>query len=170
MEHGDDYVYICADRAVCPDRAYVYRLYYKLEKEKVDGDAEDECILDKEEAADIDNTSHDEYITDKKQINDSSSLLADLQDFVKLCEQKLAADPVAFGPSLKAFMQNFRKIKTDTHLIRAFHTFGKYTGVGLTTGKRKIISNKRIGIQPTSLQRRQRAVPGLKRQGACRQK
>ncbi|XP_025080009.1 uncharacterized protein LOC112555728 [Pomacea canaliculata] len=62
------------------------------------------------------------------------------------------------------------KIKTDTHLVSAFHTFGKYTGVSLPTGKRKIISNKRIGIQPTSLQRRQRAVPGLKRHGAGRPK
>ncbi|XP_025108961.1 uncharacterized protein LOC112573124 [Pomacea canaliculata] len=34
LEHGDDYVYISADRAVCPDRDYVYRLYYKLGKEK----------------------------------------------------------------------------------------------------------------------------------------
>lgn len=75
-------------------------------------------------------------------------------------QSKLDADPEGFLPICSKFIKNFETIKTESHLTSALCTFGLFYG--------KATSNKRITVQPTALQRRQRALAGCRRRGVGR--
>ena len=42
---------------------------------------------------------------------------------------KLQQHPDVFSPGINAMVDNYNRMKTDTHILSAMHSFGKYTGV-----------------------------------------
>lgn len=84
----------------------------------------------------------------------------------------VSENPEEFESAVKQFSKNLDGITTDSHLISALHTFGKYTGAALKQrglGSRKLIQiSTKIGVQPTSVARRKMAMGGGKRLTAGR--
>lgn len=86
-----------------------------------------------------------------KKIDDFSN------DLKKLASQR----PDSFGPALEAFMSNYGSLKTESALVSAMHSFGKYTGTASAlTVKKKLNGGKTIGVQPTAVARRKVALGG----------
>lgn len=100
------------------------------------------------------------------------SMIADLDSFMAMLKGKVSANPEYFGPALAAFNRKAGKITSDSHLVSALNTFGNNSGISLprTTCKSngKLISSKRIPVQPTAVQRRQSALPGSRFKGVGR--
>ena len=81
----------------------------------------------------------------------TASSSASLHHIFQDLQQKLLHDPDTFKPSVDAFIKNYENIGTDSGLISALFTFGKYSGL---SHKGKTFGGKRIGIQPTAIARR----------------
>ena len=68
-----------------------------------------------------------------------------LQMFETL-EESLETNPEVFMIPIRAFTSQFSKITTQSHLVSALHTFGKYNGAA-TTAKRVCKKARRQALQ-----------------------
>ena len=79
---------------------------------------------------------------------------------------KMKQSPDLYRPAMRAMLASYRSIRTDTHLVSAMHTFGKYAGAAMSVRKRGLAAKNaavrhlnlkgsgKIGVQPTSAARR----------------
>ncbi|XP_064622685.1 uncharacterized protein LOC135484914 [Lineus longissimus] len=88
----------------------------------------------------------------------------DLIAFASKLATKVEHDPDTFKPAVKTFIKSASKLQTDSALISALNTFGKYSGLShvINNNKKKmrIAGMKQIGVQPTAIARRKRASLG----------
>ena len=106
----------------------------------------------------------DESIDDKKE--EAEQLAQQIGACFESLKQKLLSNPSYFAKPAKTFLTTFTNICTDSAMVSALSSFGKYTGVskaaGFSNGVRGLSAIKRIGVQPTALARRKRAFGGKK--------
>ena len=78
-------------------------------------------------------------------------------------ESTFQKSPDVFNPAIAAMIEGYNRIKSDTSLVSAMHSFGRYTGAAraLKTGKLagrvrhlRLSGSKHIGVQPTATARR----------------
>ncbi|XP_072311937.1 uncharacterized protein [Eucyclogobius newberryi] len=84
-----------------------------------------------------------------------------LMTFSNSLMSKVENDPTTFLPAVKSFLASSQKLKTDSALISALHTFGKYCDAASsfsTNRKNKLSTLKRKGVQPTAVARRKKAA------------
>ncbi|CAL9690696.1 unnamed protein product [Knipowitschia caucasica] len=92
-----------------------------------------------------------------QQVNDN------LRAFRDLLMNKVKHDPVTFLPAVKDFLVSSHNLRTDSALISALHTFGKYSGAGSVINRKhksRLAGLKHIGVQPTAVARRKKAALG----------
>lgn len=92
-----------------------------------------------------------------------------MQQFRQMYQEigsKFEQNPDIFRPAVQSMVQSYARIRTDTHLVSAMHTFGKYAGAAKALQKRGAAAKKGavkhlllkgakgIGVQPTSTARR----------------
>jgi len=87
--------------------------------------------------------------------------------------QGLEGSPNVFVPAVTKMLQNVDKYaSTETGLVSALTTFGKYSGLPLIRRKTSAAANKRhgiqIGVQPTAVGRRRQTLSGKRKQVAGR--
>jgi MULE transposase domain/SWIM zinc finger len=81
--------------------------------------------------------------------------------FAKI-ENLYRADPLTYGSAIESFCHH-TVMSSNSALQSALHCFGKYSGAATALGSRKkFVSLKTIGVQPTALARRKIAVGGRK--------
>ncbi|XP_041479205.1 uncharacterized protein LOC121426864 [Lytechinus variegatus] len=85
-----------------------------------------------------------------------------LNQFVDTLNIKLKEDGDSFRGPLTKFAQQIDKLQTDSALISALVTFGKYSGyAGAKLVKRPgLQTSTKIGVQPTAVSRRKAALGG----------
>lgn len=83
-------------------------------------------------------------------------LLGQLDKMVEEIRMKFQSNTNAFREPLKQMLKSFSKITTDSHLTSAMTCFGKYSGAALplSSGRKRLVSSKDIGVQPAAKQRR----------------
>ena len=83
-------------------------------------------------------------------------LLGQYDKMMKEIRLKFNNNKEQFREPLRQMVASFSKIKTDSHLVSAMMCFGKYSGVAvsLSSERKRLLSNKTIGVQPTAKQRR----------------
>lgn len=81
--------------------------------------------------------------------------------------RKLKEDGEMYREGVEAFFLNAEKCTTAVHLNSAWRTFGKYSEFSHSRTER-LVSMKRIGVQPTAIQRRRGTLPGCKHTGLGR--
>jgi len=93
-----------------------------------------------------------------------------LKQIFNVLENKLTIDSQLFQEPITKFITLFNNIKTDSGLISALHTFGKYNGVGNPQIKprKNLQGSKVIGVQPTTISSRKVCLGGRKVQTAGR--
>ena len=81
---------------------------------------------------------------------------------VESLNSKLINNPNVFYPAIKKFNKLFCEIKTDSSMVSALHTFGKYSGAGqpIIRKRKNLQGGKSIGVQPTALSRRRAHLGG----------
>ncbi|XP_034049739.1 uncharacterized protein si:dkey-75a21.2 [Thalassophryne amazonica] len=138
LEHQDDFVFISADRAKIPDLQWCKRLYYSAAHKAHGGGTPDSGSAVQE-------------------------IKGSLMAFSNSLMSKVENDPATFLPAIKTFLTSSQKLKTDSALISALHTFGKYSGAASaisSNGKTRLSGLKRIGVQPTAVAHRKKAALG----------
>lgn len=79
-------------------------------------------------------------------------------------ESMYLADPAGLESAMKSFCDSVTAISTSTGLSSALHWFGKFTGGAEAVARgRKMISRKKIPVQPTAVARRKTALGGRSR-------
>ena len=106
--------------------------------------------------------------TSKEKSFDCTSQIRAMHDFVDMVAQKAEINGDIFKPAMDAFLKKASRIRTDTHLLSALHTFGDSSGVSMPVRMSKLVSSKHISVQPTAVARRQRTLPGCSIQGVGR--
>ncbi|XP_014662941.1 PREDICTED: uncharacterized protein LOC106805740 isoform X2 [Priapulus caudatus] len=155
MKYGEDYHMKAADRAVCPDIQFAHRLYRKVFQEEY-GESSGEVMLNSLHER-IDQFNAEAGTTCMAMdVNDKVSGLNDdlLEKFHGMCSDlalKMNQYPDDFRPAMNAMVQSYNKIKTDSCLISAMHSFGKSTMALRKGGMRR---TSQIGVQPTATARR----------------
>lgn len=93
-----------------------------------------------------------------------------LRDMFKSLEDNLDTNPEVFVNPIRSFTSQFSKIHTQSHLVSALHTFGKYNGAATTARKickkarrQALQTSTQIMVQPTSISRRRMALGGRRR-------
>lgn len=84
--------------------------------------------------------------------------IEELKNVFANLEARVVKDPATFEAPIKKFVELFNNVKSDSHLISALHTFGKYNGV--LPMKKNVQGGKNIGVQPTALARRKSRLGG----------
>lgn len=98
-------------------------------------------------------------------VSTDQDLKGSLKQMFESMADKLDLYPDVFRPAVQKMVANYQKIKTDSQLTSAMHTFGKFAGVmalqqrgaGARKAAKKRIQMKGVGripIQPTSAARR----------------
>ncbi|XP_072168858.1 uncharacterized protein [Diadema setosum] len=95
----------------------------------------------------------------------SKSLSTKLEDMFQTLRFKLQEDKESFHTPLTKFVERFEQITTDSALVSALSTFGKYNGHALSkksrhVSQRAMLTSTKIGVQPTAVSRRKTAVGG----------
>ncbi|XP_071500591.1 uncharacterized protein [Diadema antillarum] len=95
----------------------------------------------------------------------SKSLSIKLEDMFQTLRFKLQEDEESFHTPLTKFVERFEQITTDSALVSALSTFGKYSGDSLSKKARHfsqqaMLTSTKIGIHPTAVSRRKTAVGG----------
>lgn len=74
----------------------------------------------------------------------------------------LSQNPDIFTKPLNEFIRSNERLKTETSVVSALHTFGKYNGAAaaLSSRKKSLKGGSNIGVQPTALARRKSSVGG----------
>ena len=88
-----------------------------------------------------------------------------LDEIYKLLKEKMSENPEMFQEPLQKLKSNIEGLKTESSLISAFVTFGKYSGVALSKG---IHNGKMIGVNPQAVARRKLSLGGRRRLGSGR--
>lgn len=86
-----------------------------------------------------------------------------LHDFVDTLTTKLREDGDSFRGPLTKFVRRVENITTDGSLISALVTFGKYNGYAVSKKvkrNRSLQTSTQIGVQPTAVSRRKKALGG----------
>uniref|UniRef100_A0A6P7GQX5 Uncharacterized protein LOC114345697 n=1 Tax=Diabrotica virgifera virgifera TaxID=50390 RepID=A0A6P7GQX5_DIAVI len=83
---------------------------------------------------------------------ESKQLLQTIQYF----NSKLLGNPDVYYSAIKKFNELASELRTESSLVSALHTFGKYTGAGqpLIRKGKNLQGGKTIGVQPTAMSRR----------------
>jgi len=87
-----------------------------------------------------------------------------LKQTFNILENKLLTNGQLFRSPIKKFLGLFNDIKTDSGLISALNTFGKYNGAGMPKIKprKNVKGSKVIGVQPTTISRRKVIIESRK--------
>lgn len=80
------------------------------------------------------------------------SLLKDLQSVFDDIQNRYASNPSTFKAPIEAFIKSYRKMHTESAVVSSLHCFGKYSGLRPSTSR--LLTGKRIGVQPTAVARR----------------
>lgn len=96
-------------------------------------------------------------------ISSEPNLLAELGKVFDGMTDKLNSSPEEFGKAVTAFIGNYKKITTDSHLVSALHMFGKNVVTSKTKSRASFHSSSKIGVQPTAVSRRKMAMGGKRR-------
>lgn len=99
-------------------------------------------------ASDMDFSLSNNVITSSENERDG------LKALVHRIEEGMDSNPEVFVPAVKKLLKNVEMfVKTDSALVSALHTFGRYSGLSTvsTVGSRR---GPQIGVQPTSVARR----------------
>lgn len=114
------------------------------------------------------NSANSEQICDEDlseiKITNSNTFRSELNDIVNNIMVKYENNNKEYEKPISQFIKNFNSCKTDSSLISALHTFGKYCGAGeplIKRGKNTQGGNT-IGVQPTALSRRKTKLGGRK--------
>lgn len=87
--------------------------------------------------------------------------------FVSVIKTGIECNPNTFVPAVRKLLSNFDKYaKTESGLISALHTFGKYSGLPRLNTTRTKPQKRRgvqIGVQPTSVGRRKLCISGKRK-------
>ncbi|KAI2661234.1 Septation ring formation regulator EzrA [Labeo rohita] len=177
-EEGDNYIYAIADRSVCPDLQFCYRLGYIKEKDisdelfkpleleqswetaAVTADGHSACI---EDGVSVDAvpmiTTEAEHFTEDNEPGPSAteevvgSLDGQLEEIFGMLKRKLNED-ASFTPPIRAFVSSFFQIKTDSALQASLFSFGKATPI-----------INQINLLPATSPRRRGALAGRRAVG-----
>ncbi|RXN12611.1 hypothetical protein ROHU_029412 [Labeo rohita] len=114
-EEGDNYIYAIADRSVCPDLQFCYRLYHKLFQKTCAEPAEAEHFTEDNEPG----PSATEEVV--------GSLDGQLEEIFGMLKRKLNED-ASFTPPIRAFVSSFFQIKTDSALQASLFSFDVLSG------------------------------------------
>jgi len=107
----------------------------------------------------------------------SEELLSRFENFVSRIKQGLLESPETFTPALDQMMSNIDKFaSTETGLLSAMHTVGKYSGLEPVVHQRRLNSSTagfrrhgiQIGVQPTAVGRRRHTLTGKRKLTAGR--
>lgn len=99
-----------------------------------------------------------------------SKVIDNLKQTFNILENKLLKDGQLFRSPIKKFLGLFNDIKTDSGLISALNTFGKYNGAGMPKFKprKNLQGSKVIGVQTTTISRRKVIIGSRKVQTSGR--
>nr|XP_054770098.1 uncharacterized protein LOC129277934 isoform X2 [Lytechinus pictus] len=94
----------------------------------------------------------------------TDDLMGQFRNMCQEMESTFEKSPDLFNPAIAAMVQRYNRIKTDTSLASAMHSFGKYAGAARALQKRgkkagnvkrvRLSGSKHIGVQPTATARR----------------
>lgn len=184
-EEGDNYTYAIADRSICPDLPFCYRLYHKLFQktcvEPAEKDISDELFKPLEleqswETAAITADGHTTCIEDGVSV-DAVPIIT-TEDFTEDEPGTSAAEEVvgsldgqleeifgmlkkklnedaSFTPPIRAFVSSFFQIKTDSALQASLFSFGETTPI-----------INQINVLPATVPRRRGALAGRRAVGS----
>ncbi|XP_026126430.1 uncharacterized protein si:dkey-75a21.2 isoform X7 [Carassius auratus] len=184
-EEGDNYTYAIADRSICPDLPFCYRLYHKLFQktcvEPAEKDISDELFKPLEleqswETAAI-TDGHTTCIEDGVSV-DAVPIITTAEDFTEDEPGTSAAEEVvgsldgqleeifgmlkkklnedaSFTPPIRAFVSSFFQIKTDSALQASLFSFGETTPI-----------INQINVLPATVPRRRGALAGRRAVGS----
>lgn len=142
-QEGENYINAAADRSICPDVQFCYRLYYKLFQR-----AGSESVLP--DAGDGTNVN-----SSPEQDTSVEHLEEMIQQFCKSLTDKLKEDPQTFTAPICTFLGTYNKMNNSS-LTTALHCFGKAPQLKSKT----LQSSKTLGVQPTAIARRKAALGG----------
>ncbi|XP_051526130.1 uncharacterized protein si:dkey-75a21.2 isoform X1 [Myxocyprinus asiaticus] len=156
-EEGDNYIYAIADRSICPDLPFCYRLYNKLFQKSDAAPAEKDIteellkplLVQSWEATAVtvgQTVSIEEGVTlttvplittDEDFTEDNEPGPSATEEVVGSLDGQLEEifgmlkknlnEDASFTPPIRAFVSNFFQIKTDSALQSALYSFGKST-------------------------------------------
>lgn len=163
QENKDNYFKVLADRSICPDMQWVYRLYYSTFKKGVDSDKHN--IQDEIDYTPISTnvkTSPDNPETEQTCLSNESVTIKD-------CEQKLSGvlnniklhlqrNPVIFADAINKFCSTYRSLKCERSKVSALYSFGRQSNSPLRAKK----SSTTVSVQPTAIMRRKLTMKGKK--------
>ena len=104
--------------------------------------------------------SYDTLMVDKV-----DTLVEGLHDTASVLTEMLKKNPVVFSDLVASFLKQFQVLKTESAVVSALKTFGKYTGVALSLSeikKNKQLKRKgtQIKVQPAAISRRTTVLGG----------
>ncbi|XP_038068031.1 uncharacterized protein LOC119737634 [Patiria miniata] len=156
-QHGEQYVY-AADRSVCPDLQFCYRLYHKMFKKVYGEVSREETVFDLEK--EFQNGGQSSRPTQDQDVQEQ------LQNMFDTLSRKLEDDPEVFRLPLQSFVSKFETIATDSALASALSSFAKHS----TPAARQKIRTKKclqtsteIGLQPPTAVTKRKTPPGGRR-------
>lgn len=93
--------------------------------------------------------------------NDFETAIKQFDWCVDKMKRAFDSDKAYFLPAINSFVKSMENnVKTHAGLCSAMETFGKYSGLNPKLKNSKLISNKRIGTQPTARARRRTQIGG----------
>ncbi|KAA0713583.1 hypothetical protein E1301_Tti019626 [Triplophysa tibetana] len=153
-EEGENYIYAIADRSICPDLQFCYRLYHKLYQNSLAAPAAEEVTTAVDNICVFLGACSEKDISEQlfkplelgTQLETQSwetttmiisvcegageevvgSLDGQLEEIFGKLKKKLSED-ATFTPPIRAFVSNFFQMKTDSVLQSALFSFGKTT-------------------------------------------
>ncbi|XP_053198102.1 uncharacterized protein si:dkey-75a21.2 [Scomber japonicus] len=140
---GENYVHAAADRSICPDVQFCYRLYYKLFQRAG-------SVVT--ESADCTNEN-----ISPEQDTSVEHLEEMIQQFCRSLTDKLKDDPQTFTAPVCTFLNSYDKMN-DGSLTTALQCFGKAP----RAKSKNLQSSKMMGVQQTAVARRKIAGRPLK--------
>ncbi|XP_062297293.1 uncharacterized protein si:dkey-75a21.2 [Scomber scombrus] len=132
---GENYVHASADRSICPDVQFCYRLYYKLFQRAG-------SVVT--ESADCTNEN-----ISPEQDTSVEHLEEMIQQFCRSLTDKLKDDPQTFTAPVCTFLNSYDKMN-DASLAASLQCFGKAP----RAKSKNLQSSKMMGVQPTAVARR----------------
>ncbi|KAJ8278540.1 hypothetical protein GJAV_G00088710 [Gymnothorax javanicus] len=110
-------------------------------------------------------TASDSDMPECEHMSGGNKIKAEFMSFASTLATKVESDPDIFLPAFRAFLNRGHKLCTDSAIVSALNTFGKYSGSQTLSKKtRQVGGLKRIGVQPTAIARRRKmALGGRKR-------
>ncbi|XP_059900331.1 uncharacterized protein LOC132451728 isoform X1 [Gadus macrocephalus] len=184
-EQGDSCVHASADRSICPDVQFCYRLYYSIFKKEYGAVSGDAMLENLQERLEVYNKEQCETRTQEQAgttapptpldgsaaagASSQSELVAEclkgrLRSMFDGLMDKLEKDHETFQAPIESLVSSYDKIHTDSGLVSALSTFGKLRSaaarnIKMQPRKGLEISSQR-GVQPTADARRKTLLGG----------